>query len=195
MVGNPVFIWASDVGKVVFTKTIRDYEHCLAMDPNDPVNNGGGISYGPDGEVCSHGKVKGDALEKLFQESKHAFFARQYVTTSKKDELYVGRNGSYEFDCEIRGNPEYQAACNEAMAKIGGIPVSLCSTSGQQEPEETDHRGAAAPDDAFMIFCYHRTCVKSSNDYTPCPECKSHPGKQPIMDGWGREVVGYRQGP
>jgi len=198
MVGNPAIFWTSDVGTVIYTKEEGQFDrgqhdYTLGVGRSGAGYSGERISYDHHGAPCTFGKLKGDALHAEMTVDKRAFFARKYVTAEERENLDVGKN--HEVEDQIRGNPEYQAACNEAMAKIGGIPVSLCSTAGQQEPEEQDHHGAAAPDDSVMIFCYHGNRVKSFDKYTLCPDCKSHPGKQPIMDGWGTGVVGYRQKP
>ena len=197
--GKPVIIWISEVGQVIYTKTERQfdagqYDYTLGVGRKGAGYSGESISYDHQGNVCTFAKLKHDALNQEMSDDRRAFFAREHVTAPERENLNVGKNHS--LDREIRSDPEYQAACKEAIAQIGGIPVSLYHSHQEATAAEgSDHCGAAAPDDAVMIFCYHRNCVMSHGNYTPCLDCKRHPGKQPIMDGWCTEVVGYRQKP
>ena len=152
MVGKPVIFWTSEVGQVIYTKTqgqfdCGQHDYTLGVGRRGADYSGGDISYDHQGKVCTWGKLKGDALDEEMKEDRHAFFAREHVTAPEKENLHVGKNHS--LDREIRSDPEYQAACKEAMAQIGGIPVSLCSTLGHEEAvkaEGPDHCGAAATD-------------------------------------------------
>jgi hypothetical protein len=50
----------------------------------------------------------------------------------------------------LRSDPTYKRLADEAMAQIGGIPVSLCSTFGHEEAEraeDSDHGGEEAKPD------------------------------------------------
>ena len=194
LVGKAVIFWTSEVGQVIYTKTGQQFDFGQHDYTLGIGFSGGGIAYDYEGAVCTFGKLKYGNLDLEMSDDRYAFFAREHVTASERENLNVGKN--HEIERQIRSSRQYQATCEEAMAQIGGIPVSFCHSHQEATAaEEPDHHGAAAPVDAFMIFCYHGKCVKSFDEYTPCPECKSHPGKQPIMDGWCREIFGYRQEP
>ena len=199
MVGKRVIFWTSEVGQVIYTKKVKHFDlgqhdYTLGVGRRGADYAGGGIAYNHDGEVCTWGTLKLEALNEEMKADRDAFFEREHVTAPERENLDVGKN--HEIERKIRRDPGYKAACKEAIAQIGGIPVSLCRSHQEATAAEgSDHCGAAAPDDAVMIFCYHRNCVMSHGNYTPCLDCKRHPGKQPIMDGWCTEVVGYRQKP
>ena len=199
MIGKPVIFWISEVGQVIYTKTVRQFDsgqhdYTLGIGHRGADYAGGGIAYNHGGEVCTWGTLKLDALNQEMSDDKRAFFEREHVTAPERENLYVGKN--HEIERKIRSDPKYQAACEKAMAQIGGISISFCHSHQEATAAEgSDHCDAAAPVDDIMIFCYHSNCIMSHGNYTPCLDCKSHPGKQPIMDGWGTDVVGYRQEP
>lgn len=191
MEGKPVFFWASTVGKVVYDKKEGDFDDGTFDHTVGEAFSGGGISYDESGVVCSYGKVRADGLNLRMQDDKYDFFARNFVTAPEKKNLDVGMN--HELERAIRRNEEYRDACQEAMARIGCIPVSVCSTLGHEEAvkaEESDQSGEAA----LFERCYHGNRVKEFDNYTPCQSCKRHPGKEAIVNGWG-EVFGYRNAP
>jgi hypothetical protein len=199
LIGKPVIFWTSEVGQVIYTKTVRQFDfgqhdYTLGKGRHGAGYSGNGISYNHQGDVCTRGKLKLDALDEEMKEDRDAFFEREHVTAPERENLNVGP--THIIERQIRSSRQYQASCQKAITEIGGIPVLFCHSHQEASAAEgSDHCGAAAPDDAVMIFCYHRNCVMSHGNYTPCPDCKSHPGKQPIMDGWGKGVVGYRQEP
>ena len=196
MEGKPVFFWASKVGSVKYRKTQEQFDagqhdYTLGVGPKGAGYSGESISYDHQGNVCKFAKLKKDALHQEMTDDKHDFFARPHVTAPEKENLDVGMN--HELEREIRRNEEYRDACREAMARIGCIPVSMCSTFGHEDAvkaEESDQSGEAA----LFEQCYHDNLVKEVEKYTPCQSCKLHPGKGAIVNGWG-EVVGYRNAP
>jgi hypothetical protein len=196
LIGKPVIFWTSEVGQVIYTKTLQQFDfgqhdYTLGKGRKGAGYSGNGISYNHQGDVCTRGKLKLDALDEEMKEDRYAFFEREHVTASERENLDVGPNNQLEH--QIRSNLQYQAACEEAMAQIGGVPVSFCSTPRHEEAVEAAGSDQSS-EAALFERCYHGNRVKAFDEYTLCQECKSHPGKQPIMDGWV-SVVGYRQGP
>jgi hypothetical protein len=198
LIGKAVIFWTSEVGQVIYTKTWQQfdsgqYDHTLGKGRKGAGYSGGNIKYDDQGNVCTPGKLMLDGLDLEMKKDRDAFFEREHVTASERENLDVfGPNNQLEH--EIRSSLQYQAACEEAMAQIGGMPVSFCSTPRHEEAVKaagSDQSG----EEALFERCYHGNPVKAFDEYTLCQECKSHPGKQPIMDGWGTGVVGYRQGP
>ena len=149
MVGCPAIVWASHVGQAVYTKRAKDFagvELDIYVECADTNMYGQSCAYtsGRD-DYANLDMLVGLSVGNRMREDREAFFGRRYVTATSKENL------SREHECAIRTNPGYQAACNEAMAEIGGIPVSLCSTLGHEEAERaaenSDHGGEEAKPD------------------------------------------------
>jgi hypothetical protein len=196
LIGKTVIFWTSEVGQVIYTKTVQQFDfgqhdYTLGKGRKGAGFSGGDIAYDYQGNVCTPGKLKLDNLDLEMKEDRDKFFEREHVTASERENLDVGPNNQLER--QIRSNLQYQAACEEAMAQIGGMPVSFCSTPRHEEAVEaagSDQSG----EEALFERCYHGNRVKAFEEYTPCQSCKLHPGEHPIRDGYA-EVVGYRQGP
>lgn len=151
MVGHPAIVWASHVGQAVFARRTQDYagvETKVLLEVSETNSYGRPQAYtnerGADA-VREIGKYVGLLMGAIIKEDEDRFFNREYVTVDEKKQL------STEHELEIRSEPAHQAACNEAMAKINGIPVSLYSKIEHEEDERAEDSGQCAkehpPDD------------------------------------------------
>jgi hypothetical protein len=130
-----VLVWAAEVGQAIYTKTTKDFGGLsleIFQENSSSNSYGGSCGYSNDNsrdDLLWMDKHIGLCVGAAMTEDRDAFYGRPYVTAPAKENL------SRELEHAIRTNPDYQAACNKAMAEIGGIPVSLCSTFGHEEAE------------------------------------------------------------
>jgi hypothetical protein len=145
-----VLVWAAEVGQAIYTKTTKDFGGLsleIFQENSSSNSYGGSCGYSNDNsrdDLLWMDKHVALCVGAAMTEDRDAFYGRPYVTAPAKENLLR------EFEHAIRTNPDYQAACNKAMAQIGGIPVSLCSTFGHEEAEraeDSDHGGEEAKPD------------------------------------------------
>lgn len=184
----------SQVGEAVYTKGLQDFSgEVLRVQTEIGETNmyGRACAYTGVGrdDYISLKIAMSNEMTVLMREHKDAFFERKHVTADSKQNL------SREHEELIRSEPKYKAACDEAMAKIGGTPVLLYSTVGhQQAVESSDHCGAAVSCETSWIKCYHGNYIKKIDECIPCKDCLSAPGTKAVRNGWS-QVVGYLMGP
>jgi len=143
MVGCPAIVWASHVGQAVYTKRAKDFAGVsldIYVECAETNMYGQSCAYtsGRD-DYANLDMLVGLSVGNRMREDREAFFGRRYVTPTSKENL------SREHECAIRTNPGYQAACNEAMAEIGGNPVeAMASILGHEEADDSDPCGEEA---------------------------------------------------
>ena len=126
MIGMPALVW---------TTTIGEFKHCFhppedkLADARDRHQGCGNIFYAGR-EVISRRHLEGS----LYLDYREADLENRL----QMDGSYVLPCDRNELPCDdefLRSDPTYKRLADEAIAQIGGIPVSLCSTLGHEEAE------------------------------------------------------------
>ena len=103
---------------------------------------------------------------------------------------------------KILADPHFHDACQKAMTKRDGIPVSMCSIVVHQnstEADSDDEKAAlsalsalsapSAPSESYRICKHGKFFI---DDKSSCEQCLRDGGKSPIKNGWGN-IIGYRE--
>jgi hypothetical protein len=99
----------------------------------------------------------------------------------------------------ILADPHFHDACQKAMTKRDGIPVSMCSivvhqnaTEADSDDEEADPSALSAlsaPSESYRICKHGKFFI---DDKSSCEQCLRDGGRSPIKNGWGN-IIGYRE--
>jgi hypothetical protein len=137
-IDGSILVWAAEVGQACYTKTTKDFGGLsleIFQENSSSNSYGGSCGYTNDNsrdDLLWMDKHISLCVGAAMTEDRDEFFGRTYVTAPERENLLR------EHEHAIRTSPDYQVACNKAMAEIGGIPVSLCSTFGHEEDERAE---------------------------------------------------------